>query len=1816
MLLKLKKAITLALTLSMVISVFFAVSTPSTALAALTNPGANLIKDPYFVNGKTDWLASDYAIVTGGNTVTRHDAVSVTPTDLPNPWSASLTPVLNYKDEMTAGDYEITFWAKTSASQTKIDTGLEKLFLNFNSAAASAAVVINTAGWAQYTVDITITDVASFGINILPIDDFQNSVDSYMISDMTLRGDGVAQDQTDPVLPNTLGVNLIKNPYFVGGTTNWYMSGADGGTMNLTENGAAIINPETGSQAVLVVPGGTDTWDRISQSNLTLPNGGSLPPGDYVASYWIKSPCTDSTLYTFLYIGGDAYFGNHVNDLLAHISSFPRDTWVKVTYAFTVTPQDIANGFVDNITIAHCMTGGANAGPYYISDVTLQGYGIAMPGAVPFTVTGVQVFADHTVNYGPISPMVLTVTNTGDTGLTGLKVQLSGADAGGFAVDTAGMQTSLAGNGLTTFTIAPVTGLQPNGSSSRTYTAKATISVDGYDSTDVSLSFTVWPAAAETTYYVDGTAGNDANSGLSGSPWKTIAKAADTLIAGDTVIVEAGTYRDEVRPLNSGRVDAPITYNANGNVILTGSDVFSDNSANGWTDKGNNIWSFTYPEILQFKMTSSDASDSNPYEAARREMVIIDGKVCATPLGTAKIAKRSGLQTVLDSLQPGDIYSDGNTCPDLVGTYGEIAAPTVYVKFPAGKTPANTEVEYGTSRVQLYVDGVSYVVMDGFTFTHNTNSYTSINGGFMAFNGANNTLRNCVFEWNNFAGIASNGKNDLLQGIVARDNGGIGMTAFGNNCYYKDIQLLDNNWKGYAAGNHAGGCKVVGAVNTTFDGIISSGNEGPGLWFDIFNSNDTVKNCALTDNLFVGLMLEYHSDYISAYNNVISNNRGMGIFVSSSNNESILNNTVYDNQREGIKLLFDTRGGIGNCMIYNNIFCNDGKVGGENEVSIMGETQAETATTMLDGNVYWKDNLTNMLYAGSGRGLIVKTNSITTWKDILAQQFPLLSATSGGYDAHSRIADPMLENESSADGWRLTVSSPARKAGVQTPPGAVAVSTDKDGVHSRPADYSYTDAGAYQLSTADDGYNNPGSGLSDTRDDLVLGPNLIKNPYFQNGTTYWHSISLAQVTLLIGAGAAAGNSAVQITPAASASSGFGQTVSLPGGADPLPAGDYELSIRLKSDASAADLATGNVKFNINMGSGNTIAPVSVTDSVWHTYKTNFSLAVPATEFIVTQLMGGVPVGAYEISDVVLRGLGVGTTVKEGAPAIGDLLGYWNFESSTIIADSVAADSSPNHNDGQIFSANGLAVSTAEGVFGGQALQFNEGNTKTGWILVPDSVSLDPVKQVTVACWAKIDKPNGYNKAVWNGTDTGVPYGAYGLELLEYKTEPGTNTKIDGSDGRCVALNVGTQDDGSVKAPTYGVRDQYYYIPDTDWHQITGTYDGQYVKMYVDGVLVGSTPATGDMIYENMGLAIGGAVNKPTFIGAIDDVQVYGRALTPDEITYLQTNPVLPVTGAEAANTVMDSNGGDNIITVLGLPLPSDEDITVGAFDGNGKLMDSASATTGGSVGQLPVTLSFPANASATDDAVYSIKVSRDGGETWGSTTATVTVSKVGGIAVTTYDVSFYSADGSYIAGITGVVSGSKIAKPDDPVRNGYVFGGWYRDADYTTPWYFNNDTVVGNTELYAKWAAVPVTDKSALADLLAQAAALDRNIYTAESLGVLDSAVKNGQAVMDDPNATNEDCVAACTALQAALDNMSQAQLICNVKSMLAKVAKLQAIPYTWNGVGTLEFKTSNPAVCNVTQSGTLVPLKAGIAVITIAVNGTIKSVFAVTVTV
>jgi len=78
---------------------------------------------------------------------------------------------------------------------------------------------------------------------------------------------------------------------------------------------------------------------------------------------------------------------------------------------------------------------------------------------------------------------------------------------------------------------------------------------------------------AGTVYYVDATNGNDSNLGTESFPWKTIQKAANTTVAGDTVIVKAGTYNERISESTSGSSGSSIQYIVNGTVNVQGFNI-------------------------------------------------------------------------------------------------------------------------------------------------------------------------------------------------------------------------------------------------------------------------------------------------------------------------------------------------------------------------------------------------------------------------------------------------------------------------------------------------------------------------------------------------------------------------------------------------------------------------------------------------------------------------------------------------------------------------------------------------------------------------------------------------------------------------------------------------------------------------------------------------------------------------------------------------------------------------------------------------------------------------------------------------------------------------------------------------------------------------------------------------------------------------------------------------------------------------------------------------------------------------------------------
>jgi len=114
------------------------------------------------------------------------------------------------------------------------------------------------------------------------------------------------------------------------------------------------------------------------------------------------------------------------------------------------------------------------------------------------------------------------------------------------------------------------------------------------------------------TYYVDSSAGNDANTGASTSaPWKTLDKInGRSFAAGDNILLKRGaTWRGYINPVSSGASGSPITFGAYGagdRPKILGS--INKSLTSDWTLAGSNIWYAAAPVDIGNMIFNNEAS--------------------------------------------------------------------------------------------------------------------------------------------------------------------------------------------------------------------------------------------------------------------------------------------------------------------------------------------------------------------------------------------------------------------------------------------------------------------------------------------------------------------------------------------------------------------------------------------------------------------------------------------------------------------------------------------------------------------------------------------------------------------------------------------------------------------------------------------------------------------------------------------------------------------------------------------------------------------------------------------------------------------------------------------------------------------------------------------------------------------------------------------------------------------------------------------------------------------------------------------------------
>jgi hypothetical protein len=144
-----------------------------------------------------------------------------------------------------------------------------------------------------------------------------------------------------------------------------------------------------------------------------------------------------------------------------------------------------------------------------------------------------------------------------------------------------------------------------------------------------------------------------------------------------------------------------------------------------------------------------------------------------------------------------------------------------------------------------------------------------------------------------------------------------------------------------------------------------------------------------------------------------------------------------------------------------------------------------------------------------------------------------------------------------------------------------------------------------------------------------------------------------------------------------------------------------------------------------------------------------------------------------------------------------------------------------------------------------------------------------------------------------------------------------------------------------------------------WAHLTMTNDGSRLRLFVDGVFDKETEVGGTIDYGPYPVTIGSYYDNPdksnSFAGLIDEVQVFGRALSAEEIAAIHAAGgagmcIPPDTRPDQfsfddkTDVALDTVTESNVITVAGINGPADISITGGEYSINSGPYTSASGT--------------------------------------------------------------------------------------------------------------------------------------------------------------------------------------------------------------------------------------------------------------------------------
>lgn len=150
----------------------------------------------------------------------------------------------------------------------------------------------------------------------------------------------------------------------------------------------------------------------------------------------------------------------------------------------------------------------------------------------------------------------------------------------------------------------------------------------------------------------------------------------------------------------------------------------------------------------------------------------------------------------------------------------------------------------------------------------------------------------------------------------------------------------------------------------------------------------------------------------------------------------------------------------------------------------------------------------------------------------------------------------------------------------------------------------------------------------------------------------------------------------------------------------------------------------------------------------------------------------------------------------------------------------------------------------------------------GCVVVENNRLLSPAAALTIECWVKTDTPGQDNKWIVNRVLAGGTSTGYRIGLLEGKP--------------CFEVPLADWSH-HLKASAA--------LPTGRWVHLAGVFDGKAMRIYVDGEERGAMERPGPVKPNDFRLCLGAYEpnHAAHFIGLLDEVKLYGRALAAEEV---------------------------------------------------------------------------------------------------------------------------------------------------------------------------------------------------------------------------------------------------------------------------------------------------------------------------------------------